>query len=188
MSVPTDFPVTTDVLLNVIDSLRLPSPLRLALFGLDENARSKLKADSTSMPGMAHLVDAPRALLARLLTSLEDLFIPTTFPTIPEFIDRLRDAFPDPIEFHEIGPYLGREKSSASRWYCGKNQTAYPAVMALMALVTANPGETRRRWEALREIAILEAELRCRSPFDGEESWGPKLQPWIPARQTVTPK
>ena len=185
MSIPTDFPVTTDILLDTIDSLHLPSPLRLALFGLDENARSNLKADSTSMPGMAHLVDAPRALLARFLTSLEGLFIPTSFPTVKEFIDKLRDAFPDLIEFENIGPYLGREKSSASRWYSGKNQTAYPAVMALMALVTANPSETRRRWEALREIAILEAGLRCRAPFDGEQSWGPKLQPWIPARHTT---
>ncbi|RAU22181.1 hypothetical protein CU669_08565 [Paramagnetospirillum kuznetsovii] len=178
MFIPADRPVTADILLSAIDNLPLPSPIKFGIFGLSQNAVGRLRADC-GVEGLGHLVTPPRAILARLLATDQNLVLPLAFPTVSEFVDHLDAVLPAPPDLRTIALMLGREESAASRWSRGENLSAYPAIRTMMALVSIDPAQTNRRWELLSRMANREARLRGIESLDKAGSWGAKIQPWL---------
>lgn len=175
--VPDNHPITTNILLNALDTMQMPSLLKRGLLGLTQNKVGRHRADD-DVDDLAHLVHAPTTILVRFMAAVPELLMPLTFPSPREFLQMLTAALPEPPELRMVSIHLGLEQSAASRWHREENKRPYTAVQVLMALITVDPDRIVQRWQTVMGLAVKEAALRG-IDLDTAGGWGKRRQRWI---------
>lgn len=163
MSHVTALPTTKSRLLSTIGATKLPTLLRMSLFGITYQERGKYRhtaADELAYPS--------QAILARVLVDNPNLSLPVEFPTVAEFYHAVSVIEP---QMRRQSLRLGMENSFVSRAIrTGDLPSAAPWTLMALALNPAN-GSVEDVWRMVEHTALAEATARGIADLDEFGRW-----------------